>query len=251
MPTDDDIEDDQNNNNDNIDNDDVDDISNEDEEDEDNKDEDEDEDDIDSNDGNSNGFGDLLDEDEGDQDAEDDSTSPSCGDKCPRSNTGSANRWREPIKIHTTKGAKPKAGDYEVAVQKVLSEAIPRYRGYLSTITPYPGPMEEMRWAKKSWKDACDECETWMALNDEITKLVSACWQQPPTNTSRSPFQRSPTTRRTSAAESRLRFSHSSRVCMGSCRPADRGLLTTTSNWLVLLRTSSLSYMLYEFLYHS
>ena len=39
-------------------------------------------------------------------------------------------------------GMKPKAGDYEIAVKKVLSEAIPRYRGYLSMSAPYPGPME-------------------------------------------------------------------------------------------------------------
>ena len=52
-------------------------------------------------------------------------------------------------------GAKPKAGDYEVAVQKVLGEAIPLYCGYLSTVTLYPGPMKEMRWAKK-------ELERWL-----------------------------------------------------------------------------------------
>jgi len=69
-------------------------------------------------------------------------------------------------------GARPKARDYEVAVQKVLAEAIPLYRSYLSEDTPYPGPMEEIRWAKKSWRDACEECETWMASNDKIVKLV-------------------------------------------------------------------------------
>jgi len=109
-----------------------------------------------------------------DQDVEDDSTSFSCGDKRPRSRTSSTYQWREPVKVHATKGTKPKAGDYEVAVQKVLSEAIPRYRGYLSMVTPYPGSMDEIRWAKKSWKDGCDECETWMESNNEIIRLVSA-----------------------------------------------------------------------------
>ena len=80
---------------------------------------------------------------------------------------------RKPVKVHATTGAKPKAGDYEVAVQNILAEAIPRYRGYLSTDTPYPGPMEEMRWAKKSWKEGCDECDIQMAFNGEIIKLVS------------------------------------------------------------------------------
>jgi hypothetical protein len=114
-------------------------------------------------------------------DGEDNSTSgsPSCGDKRPRSSTVPARLWRKPIKVYVTTGAKPKAGDYEVAVQKVLGEAIPLYRGYLSVVTPYPGPMEEMRWAKRSWKDGCEECETRMAPNDEIIKLVKCSCQLP------------------------------------------------------------------------
>jgi hypothetical protein len=107
---------------------------------------------------------------------EDNSTSgsPSCGDKRPHSSTVPAHVWHKPIKVHVTTGMKPKAGDYEVAVQKVLSEAITLYRGYLSMVTPYPGPMEELRWAKRSWKDGCEECETQIAPNDKIIKLVSA-----------------------------------------------------------------------------
>jgi hypothetical protein len=114
-------------------------------------------------------------------DSEDNSTSgsPSCGDKRPRSSTVPARLWRKPIKVHVTTGAKPKAGDYEVAVQKVLGEAIPLYCGYLSVVTPYPGPMEEMRWAKRSWKDGCEECETRMAPNDKIIKLVKCLCQLP------------------------------------------------------------------------
>lgn len=86
---------------------------------------------------------------------------------------GPAVQLHKPIKVHTTTGAKPKAGDYEVTVQTILAEAIPFYHGYLSTETPYPGPMEEMRWAKKSWKDSCEECDMQMAFNSEIIKLVS------------------------------------------------------------------------------
>ena len=109
-------------------------------------------------------------------DVEDNSSSgsPRCGDKRPHSSTVPARQWRKPVKVHVTTGAKPKAGDYEVAVQKVLGEAIPLYRGYLSVVNPYPGLMEEMRWAKRSWKDGCEECETRMQPNDEIIKLVSA-----------------------------------------------------------------------------
>ena len=97
------------------------------------------------------------------------------GDKRPHSSTVSAPRWRKPVKVHVTTGAKPKAGDYEIAVQKVLGEAIPLYRGYLSLVTPYPGPIDEMRWAKKCWKDSCEECETRMAYSG----LINRCnvWQ--------------------------------------------------------------------------
>jgi hypothetical protein len=31
-----------------------------------------------------------------------------------------------------------------------------------------PGPMEEMQWAKKSWKEGCDECNIQMAFNSKI-----------------------------------------------------------------------------------
>ena len=52
-----------------------------------------------------------------------------------------------------TTGAKPKAGDYEVAVQNILTIAISFYCGYLSGEDPYPGSITEMRWAKKAWRD--------------------------------------------------------------------------------------------------
>jgi len=101
-----------------------------------------------------------------------------CGNKRPHSST---DQWRKPVKVHVTTGAKPKAGDYEVAVQRVLGDAIPLYRGYLSSVTPYPGAMDEMRWAKRSWADSCEDCETWLAPNDEIIKLVSVHADRQPT----------------------------------------------------------------------
>jgi hypothetical protein len=123
---------------------------------------------------NLNDFGNKLEGSEEDQDDDNNSTSSRCGDKHPHSRAGSVYSWRKPVKVHATTGAKPKAGDYEIAVKKVLSEAIPLYRGYLCMGTPYPGPTEEMTWAKMSWKGACEECKTRMAPNDEIIKLVSA-----------------------------------------------------------------------------
>ena len=120
---------------------------------------------------NGNDLGNQLEEWEEDQDDDDDTTSARCGDKRPRLST--VHSWRKPIKVHVMTGAKPKAGDYEITIKKVLNEAIPLYHGHLSIVTPYPGPTEEMRWAKKSWKDACEECQTRMAPNNKIIRLVS------------------------------------------------------------------------------
>jgi hypothetical protein len=115
---------------------------------------------------------------DGNQDDGYNAASPSCGEKRSHSHVTSAGPLRKPVKVHATTGSKPKAGDYEVAVQNIIAEAICHYRGYLSTETPYPGPMEEMRWAKKSWKDGCDECDIQMAFNSEIIKLVSDPFNQ-------------------------------------------------------------------------
>jgi len=112
-------------------------------------------------------------------------TTHNCGNKRPHSSTVSAIKWCKSIKVHATTGARPKAGNYEVVVQKILHEAIPLYRGYLSTINPFPGAMVEMRWANKSWKGGCEECGTRTAPNDEIIKLVSA---HAACHVSRSPF---------------------------------------------------------------
>ena len=73
-------------------------------------------------------------------------TSPDVGDKHPHSPASSESEWRNPVKIHATKGSKPKASDYEVAIQNVLSSAIGICRGYLSTVNPYSDPRKEVRW---------------------------------------------------------------------------------------------------------
>jgi hypothetical protein len=103
---------------------------------------------------------------------DDRSPSPGTGDKRPHSPVGGEHTWRQPVKVHTTIGAKPKAGDYEVAVQNILTVAIGFYRGYLSGEDPYPGSITEMRWAKKAWRDGCDECGARIHHNGEIIKLV-------------------------------------------------------------------------------
>ncbi len=125
----------------------------------------------------SHNTGSQVDEWEEREDDEGNTMSPSCGDKCPHSHTGSGGgpsyKWCKPVKVYATTGAKPKAGNYEVVVQKVLNEAIPLYCSYLSMVNPYPEPMDKIRWVKKSWRDACEQCETHMAPNNKIIKLVS------------------------------------------------------------------------------
>lgn len=71
-------------------------------------------------------------------------------------------------------GSKPNAGNYKVVAQKILDEAIALYCGYLSTVMLYPGSMDEIRWANKSWKGGCDKCETEMKANDKITRMIHA-----------------------------------------------------------------------------
>jgi hypothetical protein len=102
----------------------------------------------------------------------DHSPSPQIGNKCPHSPMGTQGNWRLPIKVHVMTGAKPKAGDYEVAIQNILSVAICIYCGYLCTETPFPGLMVEVRWTKRAWLEGCEECEARIQFNSEIIKLV-------------------------------------------------------------------------------
>jgi hypothetical protein len=101
-------------------------------------------------------------------------TSPSCGDKHPRSLTDSdqLRSVRQPVKLHVTTGTKPKAGDYEVAVKAIIMEANTLYRGHLSVKTPYPTLVEEADWAASSWDYGCKKCHTQMACNDELIGMV-------------------------------------------------------------------------------
>ena len=116
---------------------------------------------------NSNDFENQLEEQE-DQDNKDNGVSSNVGDKWHYS------QLCKPVKVYATTGTRSKAHNYEVPVQKVLYKAITLYCGYLSTVTLYPGLMNEIRWVKKSWKDACEKCEILMAPNNKIIKLVNA-----------------------------------------------------------------------------
>jgi Domain of unknown function (DUF6532) len=124
---------------------------------------------------------DDIDEDTGTEQVDSFSHGSGVGAKRSHYTTSADSEWRQPVKIHATRaGAKPKAGDYEAAVQNILSSTISIYHGYLCTVTPYPDPMEEIRWAKRAWKAECEECEAKILNNGEIIALVwfSSCVYQ-------------------------------------------------------------------------
>lgn len=99
-------------------------------------------------------------------------SSPSCGDKRPRSPTG-LDQLRQPVKLYVTTSARPKVGDYELAVKAILAEANILYRGHLSMRTPYPTSLEEATWAANSWEWGCKKCKTKMAYNNDMIAMVS------------------------------------------------------------------------------
>jgi hypothetical protein len=99
-------------------------------------------------------------------------SSPSCGDKRSRSPTGS-DQVRQPLKLYVTTGARPKVGDYELAVKAIIAEANILYRGHLSRRTPYPTSLEEATWAANSWEWGCKKCKTKMTYNNDMITMVS------------------------------------------------------------------------------
>jgi hypothetical protein len=114
-----------------------------------------------------------IDENTGMEQADSLSHSSGVGAKHSHSTTSTNSEWCWSVKIHATRrGVKPKAGDYEVAVQNILSSTISIYHGYLSMITPYPDPMKEIRWAERAWKAGCEECKVKILYNGEIIALV-------------------------------------------------------------------------------
>lgn len=75
------------------------------------------------------------------------------------------------IKLHNGDG-RPKASDWEPQVKAILALAISLFRGKLNNEDCFVAPLQAMVWAKVSWTEACDMCETWIAYNPELLKLV-------------------------------------------------------------------------------
>lgn len=87
------------------------------------------------------------------EDEEQESTrfrSPGCGDKHPQSSTGSLDVRRKATKVHATAGNRTKASDYGVDVQKILHVTNACFCAHLGTLSPYPSPFLEIKWAKIS-----------------------------------------------------------------------------------------------------
>ncbi|KAF7968707.1 hypothetical protein HWV62_29668 [Athelia sp. TMB] len=80
---------------------------------------------------------------------------------------------RQAVKINASNG-RPKAADYEPSVRAILSTAWKKYRGHLSTDTPYPDAMLEITWAKAAWNESCEELHTPIIYNSEILKMITA-----------------------------------------------------------------------------
>lgn len=114
---------------------------------------------------------------DGDQPMEQDSldrASPRCGDKRPRSRSGSdSDQLRQPVKVHNATSTRPKAADYEPAVRVIFQDAHPVYRSHLSIKTPYPTVLSETKWAIHSWQWACKKCGIQMGFDDGVIKIVS------------------------------------------------------------------------------
>lgn len=78
---------------------------------------------------------------------------------------------RRPRRIDVT-DSRPKAKNYEIEVQEVLSTAICHYRFSLSSKDAYLDPLSEIAWAKEPWKEGCRTHQTDIAHTPELLKLV-------------------------------------------------------------------------------
>lgn len=68
---------------------------------------------------------------------------------------------------------RPKARDFEVDVQDVISAAIAHYRTELSTKNAYPDMTTEVNWARAAWKAGCHDKDVEITPNSDVLRLVS------------------------------------------------------------------------------
>ncbi|KAI0349105.1 hypothetical protein OH77DRAFT_1415542 [Trametes cingulata] len=68
---------------------------------------------------------------------------------------------------------KPKASDYDSAVQEVLALAVQYYKGRLSSEDAFPSKMAELRWAKHAWTKARVELDVDLQYNGELIKMIT------------------------------------------------------------------------------
>ena len=128
-----------------------------------------------------NNGGNYNNDDNGDDDeeegfVEDDnrghSQSPQVGQKRLLARTITPNGMaRKLIKVQEGKG-KPKAEDWEPAVQDVIPGGFFSYKNKLVSETPNPNHMQRIVWEKAAWQDGCRKSEVKIYHNGELLKIV-------------------------------------------------------------------------------
>ena len=71
--------------------------------------------------------------------------------------------------------SRPKAGDYDGPIRRILDTAIHFYHALLLTEIPFPGLHVEVQWAKSAWDLSCEFYGSDATHNPTILKLASYC----------------------------------------------------------------------------
>ncbi|KAI0666770.1 hypothetical protein C8Q78DRAFT_983464 [Trametes maxima] len=78
-----------------------------------------------------------------------------------------------PFKEGRTPGTKPKAGDYEPHVTKLIINACHEYEVLIATDNAFPDPATQNVWATRVWTSVCSGAHTFYKLTDRIEKLIT------------------------------------------------------------------------------
>ncbi|KAH9851670.1 hypothetical protein C2E23DRAFT_886226 [Lenzites betulinus] len=68
---------------------------------------------------------------------------------------------------------KPKAGDYENHVNKLIVLACHRYEVLIATDTPFPDTEKQNIWAARAWAEACAGAQVAYRCTDRISKIIT------------------------------------------------------------------------------
>ncbi|KAI8989227.1 hypothetical protein BD414DRAFT_522315, partial [Trametes punicea] len=79
-----------------------------------------------------------------------------------------------PFRDGKTPSGKPKAGDYEPHVRKLINHACHQYEVLLATEQPFPEVGTPVLWASRVWMDVCRGAQLHYTLCDRIEKIITA-----------------------------------------------------------------------------